>query len=107
MIMRHLNETPGISNEKTAQPGVVWAERPRRLSLSKLDEKPGLAARSVRRPAPDRHLQYLVRADTLQRAFSRAGRVGEARRVGSGRFSAGVSRHVLGRDATPAHGNAV
>src|SRR5215469_18616665 len=47
MIMRHLTKMPGKSNEKTAQPGVVWAERPRRLYLSKLDEEPGLATRSL------------------------------------------------------------
>src|SRR5690606_32466178 len=63
--------------------------RPRRqagLLLPQLAQGPGPAARPVRRPAGDRHLQHLVGADALQQLVPRAGRARQARRVRAGGF---------------------
>src|SRR5271166_1851173 len=94
-------------NEETAQPGMVRTRRPRWFSLPKLDEEPGLAPRPVRWAPRHRDLQHLVGTDTLQRPLSRARRICETRGVGSRRFSPGISRHVVGWDATTADRHAV
>ena len=77
------------------------------LAHRSLDEEPGPAASSVRRPAGDRHLQHLVRADAVQRPFPRSGRACEARRLRDGRLPAGIPRHESGRDLDAAHHHAV
>src|SRR5215471_20754930 len=80
-----------LIHEKTPQSGMVWTRRPRRLSLSQLDEESGLAPRPVRRTPGDWNLQHLVRTHALQRAFSRVGGIRKARRLGGRRLSPRVS----------------
>src|SRR5438067_2245217 len=48
---------------------VVRPAGPRRLQLPQLGQGQGRAARPVRRPARDRHLQHVQRTDALQFAF--------------------------------------
>ena len=67
----------------------------------------GLPARSVRWPAGHRHLQYLVRADALQRPLPRARRAREARRLGGWRLPAGISGDVARRNAAAPDRHAV
>ncbi len=80
---------------------------PRRLQLPQLGQGQGRAARPVRRPAGDRHLQHLQRADAVQLAFPHARRAGQDRRLRSRRLPARVSGDVARRDATSADGDAV
>ena len=84
---------------QAAQPGLVRQSRQRRLPASQLDQEPGLSGRHVRRPPGHRHLQYLERADAVQRALPRAGGVREARRLRSRRISARVPGDVARRNA--------
>jgi L-arabonate dehydrase len=60
---------------------MVRVRRQERLHVPKLDEEPGHPGPRVRRPADHRHLQHLVGADALQRAFPQDRRAREARRV--------------------------
>jgi len=55
--------------------------RQERLHAPQLDEESGHPRRFVRRQAGHRHLQHLLRADSVQRAPPAGGRAGQARRV--------------------------
>ena len=78
----------------------------RRLHPSKLG-RPRIARRDLRRAADHRHLQHVVGADAVQRAFPRACRARQARRVGSGRRAVRVPGDVARRDERPSDRDAV
>src|SRR6185437_15985063 len=59
----------GISAHEAAQHGMVWATHPRRIHPPQLDEESRIARSSFRRTSGNRHLQHVVRADAVQRAF--------------------------------------
>ena len=86
---------------------MVREGRQGRLPAPKLDEEPGSAGRSLRRPPGDRHLQYVVRAHPLQCALPPARREGEARRLRGGRNAGGVPGHVARREQPQADGDAL
>jgi hypothetical protein len=67
---------------------------PRRLRAPQLGQRQGRTARPVRRPAGDRHLQYLQRANAVQLALPRVGRASEDRCVRSRPLSARVPGNV-------------
>ena len=90
-----------------AQPAMVRPPGPRRLRLPQLGQGQGRAARPVRRPAGDRHLQHLQRADALQLAFPHARRAGQDRRLRGRRLSARVPGDVARRDAAAADRDAL
>ena len=97
-----------VRSEKTAsQHRLVRPSRPGRLFASKLDEKPGLSRRPVRRPPGDRHLQHLVRAHALQRPSQGSRRAGEARRLRGGRLSPGIPGVLHRREQSPPDCDAV
>ena len=62
----------------------------RRLGAPLLDEEPGHSRRHVRRASGDRHLQHLVRIQSLQRAFPGYRGAGETRRLRGRRHAGGV-----------------
>ena len=93
-----MSKKPGKTKRKLRSNDWFGAPRPRRVHPPLLDEEPGHPARPVRRPAGDRHLQHLVRADALQRPLPRPRRARQARRAGGRRLSAGVPGHVARRD---------
>ena len=98
---------PRKKPERAAQPAVVRPPGPRRLHLPQLGQGQGRAARPVRRPAGDRHLQHLQRADAVQLALPHARRAGQDRRLRGRRLSARVPGDVARRDAAPADGDAL
>ncbi len=67
----------------------------------------GLPEGIVRRPADHRHLQHLVGADPVQRAFPRACRARQARRLGSRRRAVRVSGDVARRNQRAADRHAL
>ena len=69
---RHEFQAPQEAR-RAAQPAVVRPPGPRWFCLPQLGQGQGCAARPVRRPAGDRHLQHLQRTHALQQPFPHAG----------------------------------
>src|SRR5215813_9204728 len=93
----------GKIDEETTKPRMVCAARQDGFHVSELDQESGLAARPVQWTPGNRDLQYVVRADAVQRAFSRNRGLGEEGCVGGRRISAGVPGDVAGRSAAAAN----
>ena len=94
-------------SEEAAVAGLVRRDRQERDDAPQLDEERGHAGRRFRRPPGHRHLQHLVGAHALQRAFSRAGGKRPARRAGGRRFSGRVPGDVAGRIESAPNGDAL
>ena len=103
---KHGKEASQIGNAASFHQ-LVRPPRPRRARPSLVDEEPGHAARPVRRPAGDRHLQHLVAGDAVQRAFPRAGRARARRRARRRRLPDRVPGDEPRRDADAADDDAV
>ena len=100
-------DDPHERQKAPPQPGLVRPPGQDGLLLSLLAEEPRLPAGPVRRPAGDRHLQHLVRADAVQLAFPDHRGARPLGRPGGGRLPARVPGHVARRDHAAADRDAV
>ena len=89
------------SQEWWSQPNLRELRAPRLAALRRFH------VRRLREQAGHRHLQFLERAQQLQRAPAHGGRGRQARRVGRGRIPARVPHHLAGRNVHAAHHHAL